>query len=355
MPLVSLCMIVRNEAEVLGRCLNSIADLVDEIIIVDTGSTDETKAVAALYEAKIYDFPWQEDFAAARNFAVSQAVGDYWMWLDADDVIEGENREKLRKILKDPDADVVYLPYFLSFSEDGKPQVISVRERVFRRSSNFRFEGAVHEVVSPHGTIRYGDAGISHRKLKASDPDRNLRIYQHKLMRGEVFSPREQYYYGRELYDHGAYRAALPILDDFLEEETIWSADAVGACLLCGNCYKKLEQPEKALNSLFRSFHYDVPWPEVCCDIGKILLEQGQYSIAAFWYQLAIEQGKKPHAGFRIQACCDYIPMIQLCVCYDRMGDILTAAAYNELAGSVRPEEPAVAHNRQYFASKGIV
>ena len=97
MPLISLCMIVRNEEAVLGRCLDSVADLVDEIILVDTGSTDNTKAVAAEYAAKIYDFPWCDDFSAARNYAVSQAVGDYWLWLDADDVIEGENHEKLRK------------------------------------------------------------------------------------------------------------------------------------------------------------------------------------------------------------------------------------------------------------------
>ena len=115
MPLISLCMIVRNEEAVLGRCLDSVADLVDEIILVDTGSTDNTKAVAAEYAAKIYDFPWCDDFSAARNYAVSQAVGDYWLWLDADDVIEGENHEKLRKILEAPEADMVFLPYWLSF------------------------------------------------------------------------------------------------------------------------------------------------------------------------------------------------------------------------------------------------
>ena len=77
MPFISLCMIVRNEEAVLGRCLDSVADLVDEIILADTGSTDRTKAIAAEYAAKVYDFPWCDDFSAARNFAVSQAVGDY--------------------------------------------------------------------------------------------------------------------------------------------------------------------------------------------------------------------------------------------------------------------------------------
>ena len=147
MPLISLCIIARNEESVLGRCLDSVADLVDEIILVDTGSTDRTKAAAAEYAAKIYDFPWCDDFSAARNFAVSQAVGDYWMWLDADDVIEGENHEKLRRILEHPDADVVFLPYWLSFDESGAPQMVSQRERIFRRSGGYQFTGAVHEAA----------------------------------------------------------------------------------------------------------------------------------------------------------------------------------------------------------------
>lgn len=158
MPLISLCIIARNEESVLGRCLDSVADLVDEIILVDTGSTDRTKAAAAEYAAKIYDFPWCDDFSAARNFAVSQAVGDYWMWLDADDVIEGENHEKLRRILEHPDADVVFLPYWLSFDESGAPQMVSQRERIFRRSGGYQFTGAVHEAVVPHGRLRCGVA-----------------------------------------------------------------------------------------------------------------------------------------------------------------------------------------------------
>lgn len=354
MPLISLCMIVRNEADVLGRCLHSVADLVDEMILVDTGSTDETKAIAAQYDAKIYDFPWCDDFSAARNFAIAQAVGEYWFWLDADDVIEGENHEKLRLILNHPDADVVFLPYHLSFDETGKPQVITQRERIFRRSLGYRFEGAVHEAVTPFGKIRYGDAAVSHRKEGAGDPDRNLHIYQQKLIRGERFSPREQYYYARELCDHGAYRAALPVLQQFLEEGKGWEADAIGACLLCGQCYQELEQQDDALRSLFRSFCYGNPQPEICCEIGGIFLKKEQYEMAIFWYQLALQNGAKPHAGFRIQACSDYIPALQLCVCYDRLGDLSIAAAYNELAGSVQPQSAAVQYNRKYFASKNI-
>ena len=87
---ISLCMIVRDEHEVLARCLSSVCDAVDEIVIVDTGSQDDTRDIALRYTDKVYEFKWQDDFAAARNYAFDMAHGDYLMWLDADDVIAPE-------------------------------------------------------------------------------------------------------------------------------------------------------------------------------------------------------------------------------------------------------------------------
>ena len=92
---ISLCMIVRNEEAVLARCLDSIRDEVDEIIIVDTGSSDNTKEIAARYTDKIYDFKWIDDFAAARNFSFSKATMEFAMWLDADDVLTSTDKKKV--------------------------------------------------------------------------------------------------------------------------------------------------------------------------------------------------------------------------------------------------------------------
>ena len=91
--LISVCMIVKNEEERLPRCLSCLQGIADEIIVVDTGSTDRTREAAQRYDAKIYDFPWVDDFAAARNFAFSKASGDYIYSADADEEIDAENRE----------------------------------------------------------------------------------------------------------------------------------------------------------------------------------------------------------------------------------------------------------------------
>jgi len=90
-PFISLCMIVKNEEKVIERCLSSVAHLVDEVVIVDTGSIDNTKEIITRYTSNIYDFEWINDFSAARNFAASKATGEWILVLDADEYIDEEN------------------------------------------------------------------------------------------------------------------------------------------------------------------------------------------------------------------------------------------------------------------------
>ena len=109
---ISLCMIVRQEAKALERCLEGIADAVEEIVIVDTGSTDRTKEIARQFTDKIYDFPWVDDFAAARNFAFSKGTGEYLLWMDAEDILPSGEKEKLLALkadLRENPCDMVIL------------------------------------------------------------------------------------------------------------------------------------------------------------------------------------------------------------------------------------------------------
>ena len=97
-PKVSLCMIVKNEEKNLPDCLASIRDAVDEIVIIDTGSTDGTRQIAASFGARVFDLPWSDSFADARNASIEHARGEWIFWMDADDRIDAGNLEKLKKL-----------------------------------------------------------------------------------------------------------------------------------------------------------------------------------------------------------------------------------------------------------------
>ena len=349
---VSLCMIVKNEEDVLERCLNSAACLVDEIIIVDTGSTDSTREIAARFTSQIFDFPWRDDFSAARNEAFSHASMDYCMWLDADDVIPEKDQKAFLSLKEtlDPTVSVVMAPYHTGFDESGRVTFSYYRERLIKNRAGMRWTGAVHEVVTPIGKIVYADFAVTHRKSAPSDPDRNLRIYQSQLAAGKELEPRQQFYYGRELYYHHRREEALEVFNRFLEEGRGWVENNIDACCHCALCHKELGHDPEVLAALFRTFTYDRPRAEVCCEIGHEFLQRERYQQAVYWYTLALTcERNDQRGGFISPDCYGYLPCIQLCLCYSRLGNQKKAETFNELAAVFKPDSPAVLHNRNVF------
>lgn len=347
-------MIVKNEEMHLARCLESVAALVDEIIIVDTGSTDRTVEIASGYTPKVYSHPWTDDFAEARNFSFSKATMDYCMWMDADDILAETDRDgflKLKQSLS-PDTDIVMMKYHTAFDEAGAPSFSYFRERWIRNSGQHRWVGAVHEVIPPNGKVIYSELAICHKKMTAGDPDRNLRIYRKMLADGKTLDARQSYYYGRELYYHGQYEEAVSVFEQFLRSPEGWVENKIEACSICAKCYLQLGQDDDALMTLLRSMSYDLPRAELCCDIGNYFLEHGSFPRAIYWYEAALNTEKNECAGgFVLPDCYDYIPLLQLCVCYDKLGNRQKAKEYNDRAGICKPYSKAYLYNRQYFDS----
>ena len=133
-------MIVRNEELFLEGCLESIKDVVDEIVIVDTGSTDRSKEIAARYGARVFDFPWCDDFAAARNEALEKCRGEWILYIDADERLRPASRDEVRRILSDRRN----AAYTVRFHPIGG--YTAYREyRIFMNDPRVRFESAIHE------------------------------------------------------------------------------------------------------------------------------------------------------------------------------------------------------------------
>ena len=147
---ISVCMIVKNEEEVLARCLACVTSFADEIIVVDTGSTDKTKEIAAGFTDKLYDFAWCDDFSKARNYSFSKATQDFIMWLDADDVILQEDQEQLVELKQrlQPEVSIVMMKYHPAFDDKGNPTFSYYRERLMNRRMQHRWSGVIHEAVS---------------------------------------------------------------------------------------------------------------------------------------------------------------------------------------------------------------
>lgn len=351
---LSLCMIVKNEEAVLERILKPMSLAADQIIIMDTGSTDRTKEIAQRYTRDVYDYTWNDDFAAARNAACEKASMDYWMWLDADDTVSPETVKKLIKLKEtlDPSTDVVMMKYATGFDSRGKTTFSYYRERILRNHFGFIWQGRVHEAVTPRGNILYSDIEIKHKKEGAGDRDRNLRIYETMLKQGEILEPRHQFYYARELYYHERYADAIRVLEGFLKEPGGWVENKIDACLHLAYCYTRLKQPDQAMKALVGSFIYDTPRAEACCEIGRLKMEEGAYREAAYWYSQALSLHPDEQSGAFVQKdCYGFLPAIQLCVCYDKLGNTKRAYYYHKKAQKIKPENEAVKQNQFYFSS----
>ena len=358
MTTFSLCMIVKNEEDVLGRCLDSVESHFDEIIIVDTGSDDKTKEIASQYTDKVFDFPWIDNFAAARNFSFAKATMQYCMWLDADDILLPEDRAGLLALKQNmpADVDVVMMKYVTAFDQQGNPSFAFFRERILRNCPLALWKGAVHEAIEGFGKIIYSELKVVHKKLRPSDPRRNLQIFEKQIAAGEKLNPRETFYYGRELYYHGRYEEGAALLQAYADNGLGWRENLIEGCRFLAYCYYPLNKPHLALRALLQSFCFDLPRAEVCCEIGKHFLNRQNYDRAIFWYEQALACRRQDQSGaFVSPDAYGYLPHIQLCLCYARMGNNEKARFHNEKAGEFKPQDPSYLHNKAYFAGLGII
>ena len=349
---LSLCMIVKNEHDTLARCLDCIKDIADEIIIVDTGSTDDTKDIALRYTDKVYDFTWCYDFAKARNFSFSKATKDYIMWLDADDVILEEDREKikiLKKILT-PDIDMVFFKYNLNLDENGIPALSYYRERIVKRSKEYKWISPIHEVIPRNGKVLREDIAITHKKIHPSDPKRNITIFEKMREKGLTLDARQTFYYARELMYAKRYDESILEYTKVLGNSSAWIENKISSCIDLFHLYISLNDEPNAIMYLFKSFEYDTPRAEVCCKLGQYFISKKQYTLAIYWLNIALNcEYDISSGGFFSKDYYDFIPLIELCVCYYNLGNISIAMEYNEKAGNLKPTNESYLNNKAFF------
>ena len=191
-PSISLCMIVKDEEKHLGGCLATVKDLVNEMVIVDTGSQDRTVEIAESFGARVYHFPWQNDFALARNESLRHASGEWILWLDADFIIPEEEAARIAQAAASGAADAYFINIRSPLPADQLGQnEITLLPLLFRNHRGIRFRGAVHEelmtsLLAANMPPARADVLVEHlgyrtsrsRKEKAA---RNLQMLQQRL------------------------------------------------------------------------------------------------------------------------------------------------------------------------------
>lgn len=347
---LSVCLIVKNEEKNIGRCLKCVKSFADEIVVIDTGSTDKTLSIAKDLGAKTYKIWWQNDFSKARNFSFSKAKSDYILWLDADDIITKENQEKIISLKNnlDKNVDMVMFKYVNSPPEEKETSYF-LRERIIKNFKNFRWQGFVHEVIPLAGNIKIENISIHHAKEKQEKySTRNLDIYENAITKNKKFSNRDFYYYGRELFYHKKFTKAISILKKFTRLEKNNLADLFEANMLIGNCYAQKNNPNKALEFYLKNLNFALPSSKLLCKIGDVFLLQKNYKNAIYYYNLAT-LSTIDNEIFIEQQYKNLIPYLQLCVCYFKLGNIEKAKYYNSLAENISANNPSVIHNKKFF------
>jgi glycosyltransferase involved in cell wall biosynthesis len=334
---ISVCMIVKNEEAVLARCLDCLKGLADQIIIVDTGSSDRTMKIARKYTPKVYSFPWNEDFSEARNFAFSKATGDYIYSADADEIIDAENQVRFLTLKKSisPETEVVQFRYAnqLSFNTTCNFDT-EYRPKLFKRLRTFHWVEPIHEMVDLKVHVLESDIVIIHAPENQHSP-RDFSIFRKAAAQGGLNS-RLHRMYGKELFIAGAdsdFLDAYPYFERTLHDEARNLDDIRVSQCVVARCARLKKNSTELFKAALKNVIGGKPSAEVCCELGAFFLENRDSEEAAAWYYTA---------AFGAECECDIrysgnLPLLRLSECYRSLGMPDEAEKYRAQAENWAP------------------
>jgi tetratricopeptide (TPR) repeat protein len=348
-PKVSLCMIVRDEEDNLPACLATVADLVDEIIVVDTGSADRTREIAASFGARVHDFPWCDSFAAARNEGLRHATGQWVLWLDADDRLDGEGRQRLARLLAGlgDEAAAYVMKCRCLAGPDRDADTVVDHLRLFRNDPALRWDYRVHEQVLPAvrrlgHEVRWSDVVIVHTgyqdgALRRRKLERDLRL----LRLEDADRPDEPFTLfnlGAAHLELGQPREALPLLQRSLDRSHPSDSIVRKLYALMAQCHRQLGAPAAAL-AVCRAGQSHYPHDAELLFLEGALLEQLGRDADAEARWLGLLAGRDgPHFGSVVDGLRGPRARERLAALYARQGRHAEAEAQCRAAAALRPD-----------------
>lgn len=276
---LSAVLIVKNEKDHIRDVLTSIAG-VDEIIVCDTGSIDDTVDISRTFTDKVFtDYVWADDFAAARNHALSKATGDWVLSIDGDEVLEEGGIEKIRKIIDAARPEQLQFSALMTHKGSGQKHDLP---RFFRNDGSVRWLGAAHETLSP-AQKNLTDVVIvyAHSTAHALDPDRMLRILAKQVASPEG-TPRDLYYYAREYWYRKDYVNAVRLFEEYVTIAT-WYPEKGDALLYIARGYWILQNRDKAVKACTEAIILNPDFKEALLFMSEMFYEPWKHK----WERLA--------------------------------------------------------------------
>lgn len=357
MATLSACLIVKNESEVIKRCIESIYPCVDEIVVYDTGSNDGTQDICKSFEkVKLIQGYWDMDFARARNESFANGTMDYLMWVDADDVLEDDSIEWI-KTAKDNNFDGydgVYINYVTNLDDEGNPLFYYERMRIVKRTANPKWIGEIHETLSHKGSVTHiplDKVRFIHKPHKKENPKRNFEIFQNiEQKKDGNLSPREWFYYARESEWYDTQENTIKRYMNAVNSENLWRIDRLNAYLALSKIYSKTNKLKAYEYAYMAAGILSTPRCDVCCRLGDLYLEDKNYKMAKVWYDLAIDNVTDGLDNtFCNKKYSTSYPRIQLCIAEYWLGNIERSIELNEEYGKMLPNNKAYLFNKKFF------
>ena len=334
---ISLCMIVRNEEAHLADCLESAADLANEIIVVDTGSTDRTKEIATAHGARVYDFGWIDDFGAARNESICRATSDWILWLDADDRLDEVNRKRLLALFTNLRAEKTgYLMRYSCLLNPLTQKRMTVDQvRLFPNHPKIRWQHRVHEQILPSiqrlgGRKETTDIVIRHLGYQDSNVrqrknERNLRL----LFLENDEKPDTQFTLfnlGWTLFSIGRLDEAQRYLERALELGAVEDFHAPKLFLLLAKVHRNRGCLDEALANCQRGRRLFPNDPELMFNEGLFYYQRGDFRKAASRLEDLLEIEPSTWFSFGVDdGLSGYLTRHNLAIVYRDQGRIVEA------------------------------
>ncbi len=305
-PTISLCMIVRNEEKNLAGCLGPLRDVVDEIVVVDTGSSDKTRQLAESLGARVFDLPWPDSFAAARNESIKHAVGEWIFWMDADDRIDAENLAKLKELFgRLPKENVAFVMKCLCVARaPGETATAVDHIRLFRNDPRIRWKYRVHEQILPAvkcsgGSSEWSDVVIRHvgytdPALRGRKLERDLRLL--KLEEQEQPNdPFTLFNLGSHFHEVNQPAEAIPYLRRSLENSHPQDSIVRKLYATIAQCERALDRIDAALQTTTEGRQHYPDDAELLFLDGTLLHARGERNAAVERYTRLLESHEGKH------------------------------------------------------------